>query len=76
LFAGDETPEDFSTAALVLLFPIGLPGDRPQGAGRIAMASEETGLLQVFPADGLKIRWRMPVGRDGPVRWSQTDAFL
>lgn len=37
--------------------------DWPQwrGLGRDAVCREE-GLLQVFPADGLKVRWRVPIG--------------
>jgi outer membrane protein assembly factor BamB len=47
-----------------LLCPIGLRADDwPQwrGPNRDGVYSE-TGLLESFPADGLKVRWRVPVG--------------
>jgi len=53
------------TAALSLLLPLAVPAaDWPQfrGPNRDG-AWNETGILQTFPAQGLKISWRAPVGR-------------
>ena len=54
------------TSAVIfgLLSPVGLPADDwPQwrGPNRDGVYSE-TGLLESFPAEGLNIRWRVPVG--------------
>jgi len=52
------------TAALALLLPwAARPADWPQwrGPDRDGVWNE-TGILQAFPADGLKVRWRAPVG--------------
>jgi outer membrane protein assembly factor BamB len=52
------------TAALALLLPLTVrAGDWPQfrGPNRDSVWNE-TGILQTFPAEGLKVRWRAPVG--------------
>src|SRR5438132_9132207 len=52
------------TAAIVLFLPVAIRAeDWPQwrGPNRDAVWGE-TGILESFPADGLKIRWRTPVG--------------
>src|ERR1700730_2972134 len=54
------------TAALTLLLPLAgalRADDWPQwrGPNRDGVCGE-TGLLQSFPAEGLKVRWRAPVG--------------
>jgi outer membrane protein assembly factor BamB len=54
----------YLTGALVLLFPLAMPaGDWPQfrGPNRDSVWNE-SGILQTFPAEGLKIRWRATVG--------------
>ena len=52
------------TAALALLLPLAVPAeDWPQFRGpNRDNVWNETGILQSFPAEGLKIRWRVPVG--------------
>src|SRR5712691_9205326 len=52
------------TAVLALVLPLAArAADWPQwrGPNRDGVWNE-TGILQTFPADGLKIRWRVPVG--------------
>jgi len=52
------------TAVLALLLPLAVrAADWPQwrGPNRDGVWSE-TGILQTFPAEGLKVRWRAPVG--------------
>src|SRR5437879_12911757 len=65
--APEPTPRILArlTATLVLLLPLVVPAeDWPQfrGPNRDG-AWNETGILQTFPAEGLKISWRAPVGR-------------
>jgi len=51
-------------ATFALLLPLGVgAGDWPQwrGPGRDGVW-KETGILRTFPPEGLKIRWRVPVG--------------
>ena len=54
-----------AAALLALLaLPAPLPADdwpEFRGAGRLGVW-RETGVLDAFPADGLKIRWRAPIG--------------
>src|SRR5205809_4096107 len=54
----------FQTAALELLLSFAVPAeDWPQFRGpNRDNVWNETGILQSFPAEGLKIRWRVPVG--------------
>ena len=56
-------------ATLISLAPPALADDWPEfrGEGRQGVW-RETGLLETFPADGLKVRWRTPVkaGYSGP----------
>src|SRR5438445_7039277 len=53
-----------TTAALSLLLPLAIQAeDWPQwrGPNRDGVWNE-TGILESFPPDGLKVRWRVPVG--------------
>ncbi|HXT38659.1 MAG TPA: PQQ-binding-like beta-propeller repeat protein [Candidatus Angelobacter sp.] len=54
----------FYIAALALLLPAAVPAaDWPQWRGpKRDGVWTETGILQTFPTNGLKIRWRTPVG--------------
>src|SRR5262245_19349467 len=52
------------TVALALLLPLRMPSeDWPQfrGPNRDGVWNE-TGIMKSFPAEGLRIRWRVPVG--------------
>ena len=59
------SPKTLLAAAFALsLLPGALRADDwPQwrGPNRDGVCAE-TGLLQLFPAEGLKVRWRVPVG--------------
>ena len=60
------------TVSLICLFSVAslLADDWPQFGGPTRDGvSKETGLLQTFPSDGLKVRWRVPVGSgiSGPI---------
>jgi outer membrane protein assembly factor BamB len=62
LFANHALPR--LTAALALLLPLAVrTEDWPQfrGPNRDSVWNE-AGILQTFPAEGLKVRWRAPVG--------------
>src|SRR5690349_9378551 len=54
----------FLTAAFALLLPMAVPAaDWPQFRGPTRDGVwNETGILKTFPVQGLKIRWRTPVG--------------
>ncbi|MBI3866626.1 MAG: PQQ-binding-like beta-propeller repeat protein [Planctomycetia bacterium] len=59
-----QTVATAASLALPWLMPFALRADDwPQwrGPNRDGVCAE-TGLLQAFPADGLKVRWRVPVG--------------
>src|SRR5258708_39797678 len=60
------SPQTLLAPALILpllLFAVVRAEDWPQwrGPNRDGVCGE-TGLLQSFPAEGLKVRWRVPVG--------------